>query len=302
MPLQCALTNDSCLYSNLTHVSLLVLHRAPSPPPTEDLLPLRQLKRFEEDNFTVPTEDRTLKYPGFCGRIQIKEHRGSRYVVKTYADEHKASAIQEKQTANLLLCLPLSPNVVLIHGFVYEGERDSERITAIVMEEYSGSMADMLQVKDQTEVTFLSTLEVLIGAVKGLIFLHANGIIHGNLIPSNILYQGGRTSLPVGIISDFEKATLVSDKTDSDILSLGLVLNEFVMGPPTASLSGGLCMSRARHECDFLKSHQETIMPRMTALIKECTGSNKPDASYVHQALKELGDALQVPDRYTSPV
>jgi len=175
--------------------------------------------------------------------------RGSMVAVKLFRPEVSADS------AFLQRCLPLlkaarglrHPNLACLYD-VYEHEDQilvvSEFVDGITLDEKLRS----------GPVTSREFLELADQAARGLSYLHANGIVHGNIQPSNLMITPDGTvkltdlGLPRRLadsrteVDGFrpgtaryaspEEANLTNPTSASDLFSLGIVFYEMLTGQP----------------------------------------------------------------------
>lgn len=187
---------------------------------------------------------RKLGRGGF-GEVWLAERKSkfvtTKVAVKLPLDEqvdHEAI----KQEAQLWEQASGHPNVLpIIDADEYDGQ-------IVIVSEYApdGSLTDKLKTDGKLSVT--QAVEMTIGILSGLSFLHSKGIIHRDIKPQNILLQGDTPRLADFGISRLMQATAVSSAiigTDAymapesfegkrniqtDIWSVGVVLYQLLQG------------------------------------------------------------------------
>ena len=120
-------------------------------------------------------------------------YRGERIALKQYND----ATTLRKDVHILKQCQ--HDNIVNIHGVIIDGSE-----TKVVMEFIPSNLSELIHEgarggRNQDELNRASKLRILVGAGKGLRFLHSQGVVHSDIKPQNILV----TSEMVAKISDF---------------------------------------------------------------------------------------------------
>ncbi|MCX6826460.1 MAG: serine/threonine-protein kinase [candidate division Zixibacteria bacterium] len=149
---------------------------------------------------------------------------------------------------------------------VYGAGGDRNRLVIVIEYAQGGSLADRM-VKTYP---YEKAMEVICQVAEGLNFAHKNGIIHGNLRPSNILFTRDEKVK----VADFGLPPHYSKTTDKnwyapperrnnkqgDIYALGVILHQMVFGKnPIYDRSGRL----------FLGHLQKTIPAKLYAILSK---------------------------------
>jgi serine/threonine-protein kinase len=82
------------------------------------------------------------------------------------------------------------PNIIKIYDIGFSGELEKHYI----IEEWDdgNSLADI--VSEEGTQALEDTLKILLDVMQGLSYAHSQGVVHGNLIPSNIIYHGSQSA------------------------------------------------------------------------------------------------------------
>lgn len=227
---------------------------------------------------------------GGFGEVWLAEKR-SQFVTKRVAvklpheDQVDLEAI--KQEATLWEQASGHPNVLpIIDADIYEEQ-------VVIVSEYAegGSLADML--KEKGNLSIEQTVEIIIGVLKGLNFLHLKQIIHRDIKPQNVLMQGNTPRLADFGISRVMTASNISSvvvgtdaymspeafdgkrNVQTDIWSVGVMLYELLTGEkpfpqehPTERMFAVLTK-------DF-EPLPENIPPELRQIVKKAL-SKKPE-------------------------
>ena len=103
------------------------------------------------------------------------------------------------------------PNVVLVYELLYSGNQLPDDQPAIVMELCHTNLRMYLQGKiergDDESFETLSKLELLRDITAGMIYLHSEQIVHGNLSANNVLLNLSKSKV-VAKVADFGQSRL----------------------------------------------------------------------------------------------
>ncbi|MET0752347.1 MAG: protein kinase [Pyrinomonadaceae bacterium] len=182
---------------------------------------------------------------GGFGEVWLAEKR-SQFVTKKVAvklpHEEQVNFDAIRQEATLWEQASGHPNVLpIIDADVYDGQ-------VVIVSEYAdgGSLADKL--KREEKLSVKQAVEMTIGILNGLEFLHNRQIIHRDIKPQNILLQGNTPRLADFGISRAMQTTVVSSaiigtdaymspeafdgkrNAQTDIWSVGVVLYQLLKG------------------------------------------------------------------------
>ncbi len=182
---------------------------------------------------------------GGFGEVWLAEKR-SQFIVKRVAvklpHEEQVNFDAIRQEAQLWEAASGHPNVLpIIDADVYDGQ-------VCIVSEYAdgGSLHDRL--KRETKLDLKESVEMAIGILNGLEFLHSRKIIHRDIKPQNILLQGNTPRLADFGISRAMNTTMISStiigtdaymspesfdgkrNVQTDIWSVGVVLYQLLKG------------------------------------------------------------------------
>jgi len=170
-----------------------------------------------------------------------------RYVAIKQVAPHLASdekfAVRFRQEAQTLARLSASQaNIVHVHELI---QQDGQLY--LVMEYVEGTT--LRAMLDRGPVPLQTGLGILLSTALGLRAMHAQGIVHRDLTPNNIMmakdgalkitdfgligHSGGRTSLPMGTTKYMAPETFTGALIDprADLYSLGMIALEMFAGP-----------------------------------------------------------------------
>lgn len=143
---------------------------------------------------------------GGMGEVWLAENRAkfatTKVAVKLPLDEQIDHSLIE-QEAQLWAKASGHPNILpIIEANEYDGQ-------IVIVSEYSpdGSLKQLLN-DNGGKLPIEQTVEITIGILKGLAFLHSKGIIHRDLKPDNVLMQGETPRLADFGISSVIKSTI----------------------------------------------------------------------------------------------
>jgi len=170
-----------------------------------------------------------------------------RYVAIKQIAPHLASdekfAVRFRTEAQTLARLSASqPNIVHVHELIQQ-----EGQLYLVMECVEGTTLRTLM--DRGPVPLQTGLGILLSTALGLRAMHAQGIVHRDLTPANVMmakdgalkitdfgligHSGGRTSLPMGTTKYMAPEMFTGMPVDprADLYSLGMIAYEMFAGP-----------------------------------------------------------------------
>src|ERR1043166_537121 len=252
---------------------------------------------------------------GGFGEVWLAERRAkfvtTKFAVKLRLDEQvdldavKNQAVVWEQASG-------HPNVLpIIEADEYDGQ-------VVIVSEYApdGSLSDVLQNKQPLELK--RAVELTIGILNGLDFLHSRNVIHRDLKPANILLQGDVPRLADFGISRVVKNTEISvnisgtpsymapeafariRNVQTDLWSMGVILYELINGvlpfPHTnlTDLFGSIMKDAPAPFVDGVPAKLQVIV--LIALSKE-----PPDrfrsASAMREVVSDFLAGLRRPDR-----
>jgi non-specific serine/threonine protein kinase len=252
---------------------------------------------------------------GGFGEVWLAERRAkfvtTKFAVKLPLDEQvdvdavKNEAVVWEQASG-------HPNVLpIIEADEYDGQ-------VVIVSEYApdGSLSDVLQNKQPLELK--RAVELTIGILNGLDFLHSRNVIHRDLKPANILLQGDVPRLADFGISRVVKNTEISvnisgtpsymapeafariRNVQTDLWSMGVILYELINGvlpfPHTnlTDLFGSIMKDAPAPFVDGVPAKLQVIV--LIALSKEPTDRFR-SASAMREVLSDFLAGLRRPDR-----
>ncbi len=200
-------------------------------------------------------------------------------------------------------------NVLTVHE---TGERDG--LPYIVLQYVDG--ASLMEVRDDTSLE--QKVELLIAVAEGLHAAHLEGLVHGDVKPSNILVERQQDGRLKPYVTDFGLAREVAQDTAAaapvagspcymapeqileshgqldrraDVYSLGATMYELLCGvvpfPGAASLE---ILHRALHEAPPpLRGHDRSLPAELEAIVHKCLEKH-PERRYLsaHHVAQEL--------------
>lgn len=197
----------------------------------------------------------TIKETKFGSTILVENRVSKRlYVIK----KHSKGEVGRKE-AKLLSSLK-HKNIINIHG------AGGDKRSTVIISEYAqgGSLADRMVRRYHWEKAFKIGLDI----ASGLDFAHKNSIIHGNLRPSNVLFDAKETVRisDFGLPQHYDEAHRknwyrppeLKMSRQGDIYALGVILHQMITGRnPTHDASNHLRLDDVRDHmaldaCDML--------------------------------------------------
>jgi len=182
---------------------------------------------------------------GGFGEVWLAEKR-SQFIVKRVAvklpHEEQVNFDAIRQEAMLWEAASGHPNVLpIIDADVYDGQ-------VVIVSEYASGGSLHEKLKRESKLETKEAVEMTIGILNGLEFLHSRKIIHRDIKPQNILLQGNTPRLADFGISRAMQTTMVSStiigtdaymspeafdgkrSVQTDIWSVGVVLYQMLKG------------------------------------------------------------------------
>ena len=204
----------------------------------------------------------SLKPGVMLGKYEVREQRaagGMAIIYKAYdptldryvaikqiaphlAQDEKFTARFRTEAQTLARLSASQPNIVHVHELIQQ-----EGQLYLVMEYVEGTTLRTLM--DRGPVPLQTGLGILLSTALGLRAMHAQGIVHRDLTPANIMmakdgalkitdfgligHSGGRTSLPMGTTKYMAPEMFTGMPVDprADLYSLGMIAYEMFAGP-----------------------------------------------------------------------
>ncbi|XP_076920691.1 putative receptor-like protein kinase At5g39000 [Bidens hawaiensis] len=158
----------------------------------------QQLELFEIHKATKNFDDSLIIGRGYYGAVYKGQVSHVLAAIKRLNSNAKIGATQSWPDVKSLSILR-HQNLVSLIGYVKDAKvkrrswkllfytREKESETILVYEYVSnGTLQDHLHVR-RTPFSWLQRLNICIGVARGLLYLHTNGVMHGDLRSSNIL-------------------------------------------------------------------------------------------------------------------
>lgn len=194
------------------------------------------------------------------------------------------------------------PSIPLVVGFYHP--RDSQKYSLIIPFYEKGSLENLLY-KSNEDIGNNRKLQIVLGILDALDYLHSNKIAHCNLRPNNILFDGDYFPSLVGFgISreyiermptaintfDYFAPELYGSQTfdkNTDMYSFGLIVNEIYSRQKTFSGLSRDQISKRKLDGDV---HADSNIPGfLSNLIERCLSvdpKNRPSCSEILTAVK----------------
>lgn len=119
-------------------------------------------------------------YRGDISNVFLGSFKGQSCVIKQYFTKKSKEFEREKETLRQLNCAHVARPIILgknrILGFNFEG-------------------TDLKSLIEQGALGGISVKSVSVQILSGLRYMHSKGVVHFDIKPSNILYNGGRAKL-----------------------------------------------------------------------------------------------------------
>ena len=248
-------------------------------------------------------------------QLRLKRHVAIK--VMTNPDEEIVERFRREAVA---LTEVSHPAIVEIIDFSVLGQGPRQR-GCLVMAYIDGKdLADYLDETDEQRLDPTEARILLLPIVSALVELHANGIIHRDIKPDNIVRFLRADGRPGVKLVDFGIArrqvdqgltasgyvlgtppylppeTLLGERHTplSDIYALGATLFELLASePPFGTGAVGEIMQRVLHETlVFPRDLEGTVMQELLSRMLDKVPSQRPDAMQVLQALEQMRDPL----------
>lgn len=151
---------------------------------------------------------------GANSSVFLGSFKGRGCVVKRYFAENAAEFQREKEVLRLLDCAYVAKPIVIgksrILGFNFEG-------------------ADLRVLVSRNAVEKTSVESISVQILRGMSYIHSKGIVHFDIKPSNILYDGARVRLIDFGSAKYDGETIAQYNCTNSFCSL-----EYLLGYPTA--------------------------------------------------------------------
>jgi serine/threonine protein kinase len=206
------------------------------------------------------------------------------------------------------------PLLIGFHKFIPQS--DSEKTTIITEFAGNGTLADHLPITAEREKSGLSgtnrIMQIIVGVVLGMRYLHSLGIIHRNLNPDTILinwdWNVRLSNFGRSISRNFPDPPLVNASGDhhyqapewyenefsskSDVFSFGLILYELIVGEPVIPKDWNPLAVVKRLSIDgFRPNIPDWVCSEVKELITDCWAQDpldRPSFEVILERLEEM--------------
>jgi serine/threonine-protein kinase len=196
---------------------------------------------------------------------QLRHQRQDEKSAHAEPEKHKRGDAGRKE-ATILKSLK-HKNVVSIFG------SGGDRKSTVVISEYApgGSLADRMVRRYDCE----KAMKIILAVASGLDFAHKNNIIHGNLRPSNILFDASEEAkicdfgMPTHYDASAKKNWYVAPERkksrQADIYSLGVIMHQMITGH-NPSYDSGLNLLLDNNMRAIVPEEVSRMMARLLAI------------------------------------
>ena len=150
-----------------------------------------------DDSVTITDRAKKARLgDGSFARVYRGEYKGKSCAVKVFKEDVLKKDFSPNPADKLTFLLPVvrHTNIVQMYGVWYD-QYKANVVASIVMELCDESLCDAINKKKKSALGHKQKLLVLSDITKGMVCLHSNNIIHGNLHTGNVLlcHSGRKT-------------------------------------------------------------------------------------------------------------
>ena len=161
---------------------------------------------------------------GSFAKVYEGRYRGQPCAVKVFKESNMLKKVQNNGDSDdhdmVYLCNLKAPNIINIHGLWFDPHKERNALS-LVMELCDISLHDYIAGHKAKKIQHMDKLKILHDVTNGMIYLHNEQIVHGDLRSPNILLVNTRSRvesseeqpLITAKVADFDLARHVDPKT-----------------------------------------------------------------------------------------